>query len=122
MLYAVLLVLPTLVLGGLHWHQLSLDHDSLLAAVPGDARDAGRRLEDALAHNLDELLRHENERAFWEYNAAYFPPGTIGAAIALVPSPLATKYSASVLAGLTAARREASLGIEIGDGGSPARV
>ncbi|MEY4775005.1 MAG: hypothetical protein RIT40_2040 [Planctomycetota bacterium] len=88
-LYAVLLVLPTLVLGGLHWHQLSLDHDSLLAAVPGDARDAGRRLEDALAHNLDELLRHENERAFWEYNAAYFPPGTIGAAIALVPSPLA---------------------------------
>lgn len=98
-LYAVLLVLPTLVLGGLHWHQLALDQQSLLAAVPGDAQDAGRRLEDALSKGLDALLRRENDRPFWEYHAAYFPPGTIGAAIALVPSPLARTEDAPEVLG-----------------------
>lgn len=98
-LYAVLLVLPTLVLGGLHWHQLALDQESLLAAVPGDAQDAGRRLEDALSKGLEALLRRENDRAFWEYHAAYFPPGTIGAAIALVPSPLARTEDAPEVLG-----------------------
>ena len=60
LLYAVLLVLPTIVLGGLHWHQLKLDHAALLEAVPGDAQDAARRLEEALARRMAELLRREN--------------------------------------------------------------
>jgi signal transduction histidine kinase len=99
LLYAVLLVLPTIVLGGLHWHQLKLDHAALLEAVPGDAQDAARRLEDALAKRMAELLRRENERPFWEYHEAYFPPGTIGAEIAMVPSPLAaTEQSPEILA------------------------
>jgi two-component system phosphate regulon sensor histidine kinase PhoR len=98
-LYAVLLVLPTIVLGGLHWHQLKLDHAALLEAVPGDAHDAARRLEESLARRMAELLRRENERPFWEYHASYFPPGTIGAEIALVPSPLAaTEQSPEILA------------------------
>jgi two-component system phosphate regulon sensor histidine kinase PhoR len=99
LLYAVLLVLPTIVLGGLHWHQVKLDHAALLEAVPGDAQDAARRLEEALARRMAELLRRENERPFWEYHESYFPPGTIGAEIALVPSPLAaTEHSPEILA------------------------
>lgn len=89
-LYGVLLVLPTIVLGGLHWRQLAQDHRSRLAAVPGDAGDAGRRLSDAIQRRVLELIEREERRPFYVYKRTYFPPGMIGAELALVPSPLAT--------------------------------
>ena len=88
-LYCVLLVLPTAVLGGLHWRQLRLDHDTDLASVPRDAQDASRRLMDALRQRFQRLVDRESQRPFYEYSRRYFKPGTIGADIALVPSPLA---------------------------------
>lgn len=89
-LYGVLLVLPTLVLGGLHWHQLRSDHEAALAAVPGDAADAARRLTEAMKRRLSDLVEREEVRPFYHYKKSYFPPGTIGAELAFVPSPLAS--------------------------------
>lgn len=89
-LYCVLLVLPTAVLGGLHWRQLRLDHDSDLSSVPRDAQDASRRLVDAIKTRVSRLLDRENQRPFYEYGRTYFPPGALGAKVVLVPSPLAT--------------------------------
>lgn len=97
-LYGVLLVLPTFVLGGLHWRQLALDHEAMLEAVPGDAQDAARRLEDALGERLNKLIDDENTRAFFDYKPTYFPPGAIGDDIVLVPSSLLSERApASVL-------------------------
>ncbi|MCY2961241.1 MAG: HAMP domain-containing sensor histidine kinase [Planctomycetota bacterium] len=88
-LYVLLLVLPTVVLGGLLWNQLDRDHEALLASVPGDASHATRRLQEALVQRIEEVVRREDERPFLEFRPAYFPPGTIGAELAFVPSPLA---------------------------------
>ncbi len=94
-LYVLLLVLPTGVLGGLHWHQLTVDHRALVAAVPGDASDAARRLQDALVGRVHQLVAREDQRAFFEYRQSFFPPGTIGAELAFVPSPLVAGASPS---------------------------
>jgi len=88
-LYVLLLVLPTLVLGGLLWNQLQRDHEALLASVPGDASHATRRLQEAFVQRVEEVVRREDGRPFFEYRNSYFPPGTIGADLAFVPSPLA---------------------------------
>jgi len=88
-LYVLLLVLPTVVLGGLLWNQLQRDHESLLASVPGGAVDATRRFNEQFVRRVEEVVDREDERAFLEFRPAYFPPGTIGAEIAFVPSPLA---------------------------------
>src|SRR4029079_12459198 len=82
------LVLPTLVLGGLLWRQLLLDHETMLATVPGGASDAATRLAKNIQDQVDALLRVEEERPFIEYRINYFPPGTLGTDLALVPSPL----------------------------------
>ena len=87
-LYCVLLVLPTAVLGGLHWRQLRLDHDSDLDSIPRDAQDASGRLMREVKRRVGHLLDLENQRPFYEYGRSYFPPGVIGAAIAFWPSPL----------------------------------
>ncbi len=87
-LYGVLLVLPTLVLGGLLWSQLVLDHQLMLNTVPGDANNATGRLGSSLEHQLEAVMRPEQEREFFEYRPNYFPAGTIGTDLALVPSPL----------------------------------
>lgn len=88
-LYVLLLVLPTVVLGGLLWNQLQRDHEALLASVPGDASHAARRFQEALVQGVEEVVRREDERPFLEFRSSYFPPGTIGADIAFVPSRLA---------------------------------
>lgn len=87
-LYGVLLVLPTLVLAGLHWHQLLSDHRSQLEDVPRETVDAAWRLRDAMVLRVDELIERENQRPFYHYKEAYFPEGTIGTELAFVPSPL----------------------------------
>lgn len=108
-LYGLLLVLPTFVLGGLHWRQLVLDHQALVDAVPNDVADAARRLEDALARRVRELLDREDTRPFWHYRHASFEPGTIGTEIALVPTPLERGPApASVVAWFAYERGEAA--------------
>jgi signal transduction histidine kinase len=87
-LYCVLLVLPTAVLGALQWRQLRLDHDSDLASIPRDAQDAARRLTDAYRRRVTRLLDAENARPFYVFSRSYFPPGAIGAKVVFVPSPL----------------------------------
>lgn len=89
-LYGVLLVLPTLVLGGLLWYQLRSDHEAELAAVPGDAADAARRMTEAIKRRLADLVEREESRPFYHYKKTYFPPGTIGAELAFAPSPLSS--------------------------------
>jgi signal transduction histidine kinase len=88
-MYVLLLVLPTVVLGGLLWNQLQRDHDTMLASVPAGAASATGRLQETLVQRVDEIVRREDERTFLEYRRAYFPPGTIGTDIAFVPSRLA---------------------------------
>jgi signal transduction histidine kinase len=89
-LYGVLLVLPTVVLGGLLWRQLQDDHDAEMAAVPGEATNAARRLSDAIQKQLEFVIEHEGQRQFYLYKRSYFPVGTILSSLALVPSLLTT--------------------------------
>jgi signal transduction histidine kinase len=86
----VLLVLPTVVLGGLLWLQLEEDHRAQMAAVPGDTTDAANRLSYAFERRVEDLIERESQRPFYVYKRLYFPPGTIGSEVALSPSPLAT--------------------------------
>ncbi len=88
LLYSVLLVLPTVVLGGLHWHQLWLDYNAELAAVPESARDAARRLTDGIAERLDQLLEQEESRPFDHYAEVFAPEAPIGDELSLHRSPL----------------------------------
>lgn len=87
-LYSLLLVLPTLVLGGLHWFQLVHDHRVELAEVPAVAEAAARRLEDALRTRFDELLETENQRPFTVYRDFIYPEDLLGSEVAFLPSPL----------------------------------
>jgi two-component system sensor histidine kinase CiaH len=89
-LYGVLLVLPTIVLGGLLWRQLLVDHRAQMAAVPIGVQDAARRLGDALEKRVSDLVEREEQRPFYLYKERYFAPGTIGAELAFTPSPLAS--------------------------------
>lgn len=89
-LYGVLLVLPTVVFGGLLWLQLEEDHRTQMAAIPGSTQDAARRLSEALERRIEDLIQRESQRPFYVYKQVYFQPGTIGTELALSPSPLAT--------------------------------
>lgn len=87
-LYGVLLVLPTLVLGFLQWHQIVQDKDAELAAVPREAEDAARRFRGTLDARLWGLVESEQARPF-EHYADFFCPETAAAGeLPLLPSPL----------------------------------
>jgi signal transduction histidine kinase len=87
-LYSLLLVLPTLVLGGLHWHQLVQEQVAALAQIPVDAEAAGRRLVEAIRARLESLLRVENDRLFTAYQKQVFPDDLLGPDLAFVPTDL----------------------------------
>jgi signal transduction histidine kinase len=87
-LYGVLLVLPTVVLGGLLWYRLQEDHATEMAAIPKETMNAKLRMQDELERRVQTLLDREGLRPFYVYKRNYYPPNTIGAEIALVPSPL----------------------------------
>ncbi|MBI5363659.1 MAG: HAMP domain-containing histidine kinase [Planctomycetes bacterium] len=90
-LYGVLLVLPTLVLGGLHWRQLALDHTTQLEAVPRGVADAARRLSVALLDEVNALLESESRRVPFEYRRRYFPPAPLLGSIGFYTSPLSSE-------------------------------
>lgn len=97
-LYGVLLVLPTAVLAGLHWFQLYRDHRGELDRVPRDVADAARRLSAEIERRVSDTLERESARPFFVYRDVYYPIGTIGSEIALVPSPLTQERPQEVLA------------------------
>ncbi len=88
LLYSVLLVVPTVVLGGLHWHQLWREYRAELEDVPESARDAARRLVDGIAEHLDQLLSSEASRPFYHYAEIFAPEDQIGTELSLARSPL----------------------------------
>lgn len=87
-LYSLLLVLPTVVLGGLHWYRLVSEQVQELEEVPRAAEDAARRLADALGERVRSLLEAEDERPFTEYREFIVPEDLIGTEVAFVPSRL----------------------------------
>lgn len=96
-LYAVLLVLPTAVLGFLQWHHIWSEHLRELGEVPRDAEDAGQRLRRALQEELERLVAQEGTRPF-EHYARYYSPDTPDGEFALLDSPLVrTERPAGVL-------------------------
>lgn len=90
-LYGVLLVLPTLVLGGLHWRQLALDHTTQLEAVPRGVADAARRLSVALQDEVNALVEQESRRIPFEYRARWYPPRSLLDSIGFYSSPLSSE-------------------------------
>lgn len=81
-LYGVLLVLPTVVLGGLQWNQIVSDRAEELAAVPRAAEDAALRFENAMRAELGRLVGGEEQRPFQQYGLYFYPgPATDGASL-----------------------------------------
>jgi signal transduction histidine kinase len=89
-LYGVLLVLPTLVLGGLQWNQIVDDKIDELASVQPEADDAARRLRETIRQRLRVLIESEEQRPFQDYALFYYPPTVEGGDDELPPAPLAT--------------------------------
>jgi signal transduction histidine kinase len=87
-LYSLLLVLPTFVLGGLHWRQLSQQQDLELAEVPLLAMAGRDRLLDSLRTRLDDLLESENERPFNDYQRRVHPEDQLMPELVFVRSSL----------------------------------
>ena len=90
-LYGVLLVLPTVVLGGLLWYRLQEDHAAEMAAVPKETTNAKLRFQEELEKRVTALLDREGLRPFYIYKRNYYPPGAIGPNerdLVFVPSPL----------------------------------
>ncbi len=87
-LYGVLLVLPTTVLGGLQWLQIARDKDDELAAVPRTADAASGRLSGELVARVEQLIRHEEARPFQHYGSSFCPDDAGDDEIPLLPSPL----------------------------------
>ena len=75
-LYSVLLVLPTLVLGFLQWHDIVLKRD---------AENAASRFREVLQDRLDKLIDAEQVRPFWQYAFWYLPESS---PTTLLASPL----------------------------------
>jgi len=88
LLYSVLLILPTIVLGGLQGYQIRLDYREELAAVPENARDAVERLVDGIAQRLSQLLEAEEQRPFYHYAKVFSPASAVGEQLSLQVSPL----------------------------------
>jgi signal transduction histidine kinase len=87
-LYGVLLVLPTLVLGGLQWRQLTRDHQAELDDVPQKAEDTARRFREELQRRLDRLIDGEEKRAFTDYADVVCADDTTFSEMTLISSPL----------------------------------
>lgn len=108
-LYGVLLVLPTAVLGGLFWRQISKDQTTELEAVPRDVADAARRLSDGLRDAVETLVSSESKRVFFEYKRQYYPPRMIMGQIDFLPSPLSDQPRPTGILGWFQARPKDSV-------------
>jgi len=60
-------VLPTVVLGGLQWREITEEHEEELARLPSRAVALAERVKRVLEDDLSSLLEAENEREFDVY-------------------------------------------------------
>jgi signal transduction histidine kinase len=90
-LYSILLVLPTFVLGGLHWRQLSQEQSLELAEMPLLAEASRGRLVAGVRTRLQALLETENQRPFNQYQRRVYPEELLGPELAFVPSELTSE-------------------------------
>ncbi|MDF1838555.1 MAG: hypothetical protein P1V35_11860, partial [Planctomycetota bacterium] len=86
-LYAVLILLPAGVFGGLLWEQLRADQKQTLETVPREVRDASGRLGLEVRRRIRSLLAQESDRPFTQYADYHLVPKADGPA-SEVPSPL----------------------------------
>jgi len=86
-LYAMLVVLPAVVFGGLLWHQLATDHSAQLEAVPEDVQDAASRTLNGIERRFRQLVREEEARPWFQYQTEYYRPGTTSD-VPIIRSPL----------------------------------
>ena len=87
-LYAVLLVLPTLILGGLQWHQIHKERRDVLARVPAEAEDVAQRLQEAIRARFEALIAEEEQRPFFHYAELFAAPEVVGDELVVHTSPL----------------------------------
>ncbi len=88
LLYALLLVLPTAVLGSLQGRQIWIDHRNESAGLPDRAHNAAERLMFSVRERLTLLLDEEAKRPFYQYASSYVPEGSNPDRLQLLPSPL----------------------------------
>ncbi len=107
LLYGLLLILPTLVLGGLQWRIIEMERADEIALHPEQAPNLARRVKNAIGDRLAVLLERENERPFDHY-ATYVAVEEVGALPGtLVPTPLAAEQPPDgVLAWFAIERRD----------------
>lgn len=75
--YAVLILLPAIVFGGLLWKQLLDQHLERRSQVPEHVADNAGRLASALRDEFSKLLSFEETRPFYEYaEVDFFAPST----------------------------------------------
>ncbi len=91
--YALLVLLPALVFGGLLWQQLLRQYHERRAQVPESVADAAGRLTRALHAQFQALLSREDARPFYVYQEVdYFErstvPGPVGYDLRPVQTPL----------------------------------
>jgi signal transduction histidine kinase len=87
-LYGTLLVLPTLVLGWLHWRALEKEYEAELASVPELAQDGVRRIAGAMRDRLEKIVEAESVRPFTDYSEFVFPEESFGDEITAQRSPM----------------------------------
>ena len=88
LLYSVLVVLPAVVFGGLHWHQLVSDHETQLERVPSNARDAATRMLEGMRERVTALVESESARPFYHYQERFFEEEGTTEELPFLTSPL----------------------------------
>jgi two-component system sensor histidine kinase CiaH len=88
LLYSVLVVLPAVVFGGLHWYQLVSDHDTQLERVPSNARGAATRMLEGMTDRVAALIESEYSRPFYHYQERFFEEEGTTEELPFLTSPL----------------------------------
>ncbi|MEM7306019.1 MAG: ATP-binding protein [Planctomycetota bacterium] len=86
--YGVLLVLPTLVFGGMYWRQLVRDYELQLDAAPDAAVGTAKQVADALRQQVASLLAQEAKRPFAQYAELFSPGDDLSDELAVQGTPL----------------------------------
>jgi signal transduction histidine kinase len=89
-LYGVLLVLPTLIFGGLYWREIQKDFARERLEVPSRAESGAERIVASMRQALGQLIERESQRPFYSYSQYVAPPTARGDAMALQRSSLLT--------------------------------
>lgn len=90
-LFSLLLILPTLVLGGLQWRVLEKEYAADVRLLPDQARGLAQRMKNAMTERLAVILEDENERPFDQYASFIVVQEAGGLPGALLPTPLETE-------------------------------